>query len=125
MEQEKQQDEEKEGHSCLKNVQLLNRVDPHEERDINFVGPMPKTMVPASASIQLPSAEFTLGRPNLIRLLNKSIVDAEGETAIGACGPLGLVTAVRTAVVKISDDRAVHKGTGAQGIYLHVESLFS
>ena len=125
MEQEKQQDEGKESYCYQKNGQLLDRIEPHEERDINLDGPVPKTMVPASASIQLPSAEFILGRPNLMHLLNKSIVDAEGETAIGACGPLGLVTAVRTAVVKISDDRAVHKGTGAQGIYLHVESLYS
>jgi len=30
---------------------------------------------------------------------------------------------VRTAAARISDERAVHKGTGAQGIYVHVEGF--
>jgi hypothetical protein len=32
-----------------------------------------------------------------------------------------LVATVRNAVASLSDERAVHKGTGAQGIHLHVE----
>jgi hypothetical protein len=46
---------------------------------------------------------------------------AEGETGIAVCGPLGLSSDVRMTVVRCSDERAVHKGTGAQGIYLHSE----
>lgn len=48
---------------------------------------------------------------------------AEGEMGVFACGPLGLSTGIRNTVAKISDERAVHKGTGAEGIYLHVESF--
>lgn len=49
--------------------------------------------------------------------------DAEGETAVAVCGPLGLSTQVRSAVVKVSDERAVSKGSGAYGIYLWVEQF--
>jgi hypothetical protein len=46
-----------------------------------------------------------------------------GEMAVVVCGSPGLVQRTRNAVVKISDDRAVHKGTGAQGIYVHAEAF--
>lgn len=72
-----------------------------------------------SDDLPLP-AKYNAGRPDPYTLLDPPIERAKGETAIGVCGPLGLVTAIRNAVVNISDDRAVHKGTGAQGIYLHV-----
>jgi len=48
---------------------------------------------------------------------------AEGEMAVLACGPLGLSTGIRNCVARVSDERAVHRGTGAEGIYLHVESF--
>lgn len=70
----------------------------------------------------LPTAEYHAGRPDIARLLLASIEAAGGESAVGVCGPLALTTDVRAAVVRISDDRAVHKGTGAQGIYLHVSN---
>jgi ferric-chelate reductase len=65
-------------------------------------------------------ANYHNGRPDIMTLLAAPIESAKGESAVGVCGPFSLVTAVRTAVVTISDDRAVHKSTGAQGIYLHV-----
>jgi hypothetical protein len=46
-----------------------------------------------------------------------------GEMAVVVCGPPGLVQNTRNVVVKISDERAVHKGSGAQGIYVHVEAF--
>jgi NAD(P)H-flavin reductase len=46
---------------------------------------------------------------------------AHGETAVAVCGGRPLVAKVRNAVASLSDERAVHKGTGAQGIHLHVE----
>jgi len=46
---------------------------------------------------------------------------AYGETAVAVCGGRPLVAKVRNAVASLSDERAVHKGTGAQGIHLHVE----
>ena len=63
------------------------------------------------------------GRPEIYSLLSTALSRATGETGIGVCGPLGLNARVRTEVVKISNDRAMHKGTGAQGIYLHVEGF--
>lgn len=63
------------------------------------------------------------GRPNFHAVLWELLDQAEGETGVAVCGPLGLSTAIRFAVAQISDQRAVHKGTGAQGIYLHVEGF--
>jgi hypothetical protein len=44
-----------------------------------------------------------------------------GETSVVVCGGKSLVAKVRNCVAALSDERAVHKGTGAQGIHLHVE----
>jgi hypothetical protein len=68
-------------------------------------------------------ATFHSGRPDLQVLLEELLDEAEGESGVAVCGPLGLNTSVRNAVAKTSDERAVHKGSGAQGIYLHVEGF--
>lgn len=68
-------------------------------------------------------AAFSPGRPPIYDLIWDLLDKAEGETGIATCGPLGLNATVRTTVAKISDERAVHKGTGAQGIYLHAEGF--
>jgi ferric-chelate reductase len=70
-----------------------------------------------------PSATFVSGRPNLNGIVWDLAEQAEGEMGIYACGPLGLGTEIRNTVASVSDERAVHKGTGAEGIYLHVESF--
>jgi ferric-chelate reductase len=69
----------------------------------------------------LPCAEFYSGRPDFYKLLWSLLENAEGETGVAVCGPLGLSSDVRRTVVRCSDERAVHKGTGAQGVYLHAE----
>lgn len=69
----------------------------------------------------LPCALFQSGRPDFYTLLWDLLARAEGETGVAVCGPLGLNSDVRRSVVRCSDERAVHKGTGAQGIYLHAE----
>lgn len=76
-----------------------------------------------STDEQIPFCQLRVGRPNFDELLWDALCLAEGETAVAVCGPLGLSTAIRRRVVAISDERAVHKGTGAQGIFLHVESF--
>lgn len=63
------------------------------------------------------------GRPATRKIIRKMLEQAEGESAVVACGPAGLTCDVRRDVVALSDERAVHKGTGAQGIYLHVENF--
>ncbi|KAL8683489.1 MAG: hypothetical protein Q9186_000529 [Xanthomendoza sp. 1 TL-2023] len=63
------------------------------------------------------------GRPKPRKLIREMLEQALGESAIAVCGPQGLIDDVRRSVVALSDERAVHKGTGAQGIYLHAESF--
>ncbi|KAF2017461.1 ferric-chelate reductase [Aaosphaeria arxii CBS 175.79] len=70
-----------------------------------------------------PSIAVFGGRPNPRNIIRKSLEQAMGESAVVVCGPQGLVADVKRDVVSLSDERAVHKGTGAQGIYLHTESF--
>lgn len=72
-------------------------------------------------SVKLSFATLQSGRPDLKSLIWKLLDQANGETGVGVCGPLGLSSCVRTIVATASDARGVHKGTGAEGIYLHVE----
>jgi ferric-chelate reductase len=60
-------------------------------------------------------------RPDFNGLLGKCLDEAQGETAVTVCGPLGMSSAVRWTVAAASDARAVQKGSSAEGIYLHVE----
>jgi NAD(P)H-flavin reductase len=60
-------------------------------------------------------------RPDFNGLLGKCLDEAQGETAVAVCGPLGMGSAVRWTVAAASDSRAVHKGSSAEGVYLHVE----
>ncbi|KAI1413555.1 ferric reductase like transmembrane component-domain-containing protein [Hypoxylon sp. FL1857] len=60
-------------------------------------------------------------RPDVAGFIRSAVEATGGETAVVVCGGQSLVAKVRTSVAKLSDERAVHKGTGAQGIYLHVE----
>jgi predicted ferric reductase len=69
------------------------------------------------------SPTIHFGRPSSHMIIRKSLERAEGESAVIVCGPPGLADDVRLSVVALSDERAVHKGTGAQGIYLHVENF--
>ncbi|KAJ5952938.1 Riboflavin synthase-like beta-barrel [Penicillium vulpinum] len=76
---------------------------------------------PTSKSITYPN--IISGRPTPRTIIRKVLEKAEGESAVVVCGPRGLADDVRRSVVSLSDERAVHKGTGAQGIYLHVENF--
>lgn len=71
----------------------------------------------------LPRVQLKIGRPNFDAIFWDALCLAEGESAVAVCGSLSLSTSVRNTIVAISDERAVHKGTGAQGIYLHVENF--
>lgn len=70
-----------------------------------------------------PRVNLLSGRPHVSNIIRKTAELALGEMAVVVCGPPGLVQCTRNAVVAISDDRAVHKGTGAQGIYVHAEAF--
>ena len=70
-----------------------------------------------------PSFTYSLGRPcSFDSLIRPTVEAAQGETVIVACGGRDMMAQVRTYVASLSDERAVHKGTGAQGIHLWTES---
>lgn len=60
-------------------------------------------------------------RPDIEALIREPVEQAWGETAVVVCGGKEIVARTRNCVSRLSDERAVHKGTGAQGIFLHVE----
>lgn len=70
-----------------------------------------------------PTVSVVCGRPSSRNIIRKSLEQALGESAVVVCGPQGLVADVKRDVCALSDERAVHKGTGAQGVYLHTESF--
>lgn len=69
----------------------------------------------------LPEEVLYSSRPDIGSLIQDSVEKAWGETAVVVCGGKDVVARTRNCVAALSDDRAVHKGTGAQGIFLHVE----
>ncbi|CAI6339244.1 unnamed protein product [Periconia digitata] len=81
----------------------------------------PRKPVPPSSTS--PPIRILSGRPHPRSLIRRSLEQARGEAAVVACGPEGLLADVRRDVVALSDERAVHKGTGAQGIFLHTEGF--
>lgn len=97
----------------------------HSSDDISPVdGQGEKRSALKSAKNPLPAGTvLQKGRPRFDALVRDVICQAEGETAVAVCGPPGLSVSVRSTVVKVSDELAVHKGSGAQGMYLHVESF--
>ncbi|OIW32866.1 hypothetical protein CONLIGDRAFT_154650 [Coniochaeta ligniaria NRRL 30616] len=60
-------------------------------------------------------------RPDVEAFIRQPVEATGGETSVVVCGGKSLVARVRNSVAALSDERAVHKGTGAQGIHLHVE----
>lgn len=60
-------------------------------------------------------------RPDIEALIREPVEQAWGETGVVVCGGREIVARTRNCVSRLSDERAVHKGTGAQGIGLHVE----
>ncbi|EMC96689.1 hypothetical protein BAUCODRAFT_69791 [Baudoinia panamericana UAMH 10762] len=62
------------------------------------------------------------GRPTVEEMIRPPVEAALGETAVVVCGGLAITAQSRTFVAALSDERAVHKGTGAQGIYLFTET---
>ena len=67
--------------------------------------------------------DFARGRPiSLDPLIRPTVEDAGGETVILACGGPQFMSQVRNYTAALSDDRAVHKGSGAHGIQLFTET---
>ncbi|KAF2860432.1 hypothetical protein K470DRAFT_264436 [Piedraia hortae CBS 480.64] len=64
-------------------------------------------------------------RPELDSILRGPIERALGETAVVVCGNASLTASTRTYISQLSDERAVHKGSGAQGIKVYCEAFSS
>jgi len=64
---------------------------------------------------------YSYQRPDIAAFIRGLVEATGGETSVAVCGGKSLVSTVRNSVASLSDERAVHKGTGAQGIHLHVE----
>ena len=60
-------------------------------------------------------------RPDVDAFIRGPVEETGGETSVVVCGGPSLVARVRNSVASLSDERAVHKGTGAQGIHLFAE----
>ncbi|KAF3008812.1 hypothetical protein E8E13_010629 [Curvularia kusanoi] len=82
------------------------------------------TQIPRKQKLLVhPSVQIYSGRPQTKDIIRRSLEQALGESAVVVCGPSGLIGDVKQDVVELSDERAVHKGTGAQGVYLHTEGF--
>lgn len=71
----------------------------------------------------LAPSSFRSGRPDIHSLIWQLLDQAEGESGVACCGPVGLNARVRNCVVSICDERAVCKGSGEEGVYLHCEGF--
>ncbi|KAF2116930.1 hypothetical protein BDV96DRAFT_631182 [Lophiotrema nucula] len=83
----------------------------NEARSLSRVSSAPSTN---QKLLVHPSISVYAGRPNPRNIIRKSLEQALGESAVVVCGPQGLVADVKQDVCALSDERAVHKGTGAQ-----------
>ncbi|EPS38646.1 hypothetical protein H072_7598 [Dactylellina haptotyla CBS 200.50] len=68
--------------------------------------------------------EFSCGRPSIVNMILPPIEAAEGETVVACCSNRRLMDDVRNYVGKVCDDRAVHKGSGAQGVLCWTEGFY-
>lgn len=80
----------------------------------------PRKRLISTASVDSRVLHATI-RPDVEAFIRRPVEATGGETSVVVCGGKSLVARVRNCVAALSDERAVHKGTGAQGIHLHVE----
>ncbi|OBT72313.1 hypothetical protein VF21_09309 [Pseudogymnoascus sp. 05NY08] len=64
---------------------------------------------------------YSSSRPDVGAFIRRPVEAAAGETQVAVCGGKSIVACVRNCVAGLSDERGVHKGTGAQGIALFTE----
>lgn len=79
--------------------------------------------VDISSDVTSEGLTTTYGRPDISDVIRRPVERSGGETVVAVCGGRELLTAAQNCVARLSDERAVHKGTGAQGIRLHVEQF--
>lgn len=91
-----------------------------EEHDVRFRHNKPYHN---SRTAEGSSVQYMTGRPSLASIVRNPVEASAGETSVIVCGGKSLTSTVRNCVATLSDERVVHKGTGAQGIHLHVEEF--
>jgi hypothetical protein len=64
---------------------------------------------------------YTCSRPDIVNFIRRPVEASGGENSVAVRGGNSLVAVVRNRVASLSDERAMHKGTGAQGIHMHAE----
>ena len=80
---------------------------------------------PTSPPTRDPNMSINLyaNRPSSLEpLIRPAVENTRGETCILACGKPQFMAEIRNYVAALSDERAVQKGTGAQGIFVFTES---
>lgn len=102
------------------NVPERNHSSRGEEQDIGFAS---NGQCYKNINKQDGLLNYTLGRPSLADFIREPVEASAGETSVVVCGGKSLTSFVANCVASLSDERAVHKGTGAQGIHLHVEEF--
>lgn len=110
---------------CNKGNEIIRFNKESDIQSLRSTGASSFSVAPAKAegrSIH-PAINMLTGRPCPETIIRKKLEQARGESAVVVCGPSGLVDDVRQSIVVLSDERAIHKGTGAQGIYLRTESF--
>ena len=114
-----------EGKCCCSNDATAVAVaDPEEEKNESIESDSGKNnALPGTLEKLASCSSFCSGRPIMGELIDEVARESLGEIAVAVCGTPGLNQSVRNTVVRTSDDRAVHKGTDAQGIFLHVEAF--
>ncbi|EXJ90084.1 hypothetical protein A1O3_03153 [Capronia epimyces CBS 606.96] len=100
---------------------ILSR-EPSTEKDFSHNGQEASSLWTSSASNDSPTIILGTGRPDLDTLIRPVVEEAFGETGIFACGGAQFTDSMRNYVASLSDERAVHKGTAAQGLYLFCET---
>jgi hypothetical protein len=75
----------------------------------------------SETSLNKKQITYTSSRPDIGSFIRRPVEATGGETQIAVCGGKSIVACVRNNVAALSDERGVHKGTGAQGIALFTE----
>ena len=85
--------------------------------------PSAVSSAPSNSAAKRTSFRRYCGRPaSLDDLIRPTVEESDGETAIVGCGVGSFLAELRNYTAALSDERAVHKGTGAQGIFLFTEN---
>ena len=114
---------EKESSSRFEELEIDSSMEGSIDKEEHSVGITVSEGCHARGAREQSSLQYTLGRPSLADFVREPVEASAGETSVVVCGGKSLTSAVRNCVATLSDERAVHKGTGAQGIHLHVEEF--